>query len=449
MPRMKKTAKMTARVVDPYVANLLEKISEGKRVLNPKKGEKIFSQGERADAIFFLQSGKVKITVLSQAGKEAVIAVLGPRSFLGEGALVGQPLRISTATALAPSSIFRIERHSMLRALHEQVELSEKFIAALLVRNIDLEEDLCDQLFNHSEKRLARVLLKLARLREHARIYHLAVDLIGRTGYRISAESIVSYLDAYQHQAPLTIAELWVFPLMLRLVLLRRLQVLSESASLRQHQKEMADFWANRLLNAVRHGPKEFEGIIAELDRDGNELTPHFIARLGEQLHREESALAPIQKWIEAKTDSHLADIILRDHTEEANDLMFISTAIGSLRQLSELQYPEIVEAVSRMESILREDPSDTHARSDFATRDRCRRVVEECARQSKTPEWDVARLAVQLAQSSPKDTLAGCVAFYLLDEGLAELERHIRRRLPCRDAPDFGTVVTCISGVR
>jgi len=192
---MKKTAKMTARVVDPYVANLLEKISEGKRVLNPKKGEKIFSQGERADAIFFLQSGKVKITVLSQAGKEAVIAVLGPRSFIGEGALVGQPLRISTATALAPSSIFRIERHSMLRALHEQVELSEKFIAALLVRNIDLEEDLCDQLFNHSEKRLARVLLKLARLREHdavadARIpllsHETLAEMVGTTRSRIT-----------------------------------------------------------------------------------------------------------------------------------------------------------------------------------------------------------------------------------------------------------------------
>src|SRR5207253_5891576 len=120
-------------------------------------------QGDRADAIFFIQSGKVKITVVSAGGKEAVIAVIGAHSFLGEGALVGQPLRISTATVLAPSCLFRIEKLSMLRALHEQVELSEKFIAALLVRNIDLEEDLCDQLFNHSEKRLARVLLKLAR----------------------------------------------------------------------------------------------------------------------------------------------------------------------------------------------------------------------------------------------------------------------------------------------
>jgi len=165
--RMKKAVKVPTTLADPYVAHLLEKISEGKRVLNSQKGEKLFSQGDRADAIFFIQSGKVKISVVSAAGKEAVIAMLGPHDFLGEGALVGQSLRVSTATVLESSTLFRIEKRAMAQALYEQAELSEKFIAALLVRNIDLEEDLCDQLFNHSEKRLARVLLKLSRLREH------------------------------------------------------------------------------------------------------------------------------------------------------------------------------------------------------------------------------------------------------------------------------------------
>jgi len=115
--RMKKVAK-TSMLVDPYVTNLLKTISEGKRLLNAEKGEKIFSQGERADAIFFIQSGKVKMTVISAAGKEAVIAMLGPHNFLGEGALVGQSLRISTATVLEPSTIFRIEKLAMARALH-------------------------------------------------------------------------------------------------------------------------------------------------------------------------------------------------------------------------------------------------------------------------------------------------------------------------------------------
>jgi CRP-like cAMP-binding protein len=105
----------------------------------------------------------VKVTVVSTEGKEAVLAVIGPGGFLGEGCLVGQSLRISTATALQPATLFRIERRAMLRALHAQPLFAEKFTALLLARNIDMEEDLCDQLFNHSEKRLARVLLKLAR----------------------------------------------------------------------------------------------------------------------------------------------------------------------------------------------------------------------------------------------------------------------------------------------
>jgi cyclic beta-1,2-glucan synthetase len=266
------------------------------------------------------------------------------------------------------------------------------------------------------------------------RIYHIAADFICRTRDRVAPDSIISFLNGYQQQAPLTIAELWVFPLMLRLVLLQRLQALSEMVTLRQHQKEVADFWANRLLNAANRGPEQFDQTVAELDRDGTELTPHFIARLGELLHKEESALAPIQKWIETKTGFNLADIILREHAEEANELMFISTAIGSLRQLSELQYPKIVETVSRMEAILAEDPSGIHARSDFATRDRCRRVVEACARQSKTSEWNVARMALELAQRAGPGRREGCVAFYLLDEGLAELEKRVGRRLRGRE---------------
>ncbi len=148
--------------VDPYLQNLLKNIEDGKTVLKFSKNGTVFSQGEAADSIYFVQTGKVKITVVSAAGKEAVLSMLGPRSSIGEGCLVGQTLRIGTATAIQPSTLFRIERRTMLRALHAQPELSEKFTASLLSRNIDLEEDLCDQLFNHSEKRLARVLLKLA-----------------------------------------------------------------------------------------------------------------------------------------------------------------------------------------------------------------------------------------------------------------------------------------------
>jgi CRP/FNR family cyclic AMP-dependent transcriptional regulator len=149
--------------VDPYVTDMLDKITDGKTRIEYVKLEKVFSQGDDEQAIYFIETGKVKLTVVSAAGKEAVLAVLGPRNFFGEGCLVGQALRMSTVKALQRSTIFRIEKSAMLRALLAQPALSERFVALLLSRNIDLEEDLCDHLFNHSEKRLARVLLKLAR----------------------------------------------------------------------------------------------------------------------------------------------------------------------------------------------------------------------------------------------------------------------------------------------
>jgi CRP/FNR family cyclic AMP-dependent transcriptional regulator len=187
--------KVLPPIKDAYVTNLLERISDGKRILNVGMGETIFAQGDLADAVFFVESGKVKISVVSAGGKEAVLVMLGPRNFLGEGSLVGQSLRTSTATTLEPSIVFRVEKGAMIRALQEQPALSEKFMAALLTRNIDLEEDLCDQLFNHSEKRLARVLLKLSRLRQHdvvpdAKIPDLShetlAEMVGTTRSRVT-----------------------------------------------------------------------------------------------------------------------------------------------------------------------------------------------------------------------------------------------------------------------
>jgi CRP/FNR family transcriptional regulator, cyclic AMP receptor protein len=180
---------------DPYFTNLLKNIGDGKTLLQLQKDSTVYSQGDAAEAIYFIQDGKVKITVVSAAGKEAVLAMLGPRSSLGEGCLVGQTVRMGTATTIQPSTLFRIERRAMLRALHAQPELSEKFTASLLSRNIDLEEDLCDQLFNHSEKRLARVLLKLARFGQHEtmpeakmpRVSHETLaEMVGTTRSRVT-----------------------------------------------------------------------------------------------------------------------------------------------------------------------------------------------------------------------------------------------------------------------
>ncbi len=141
----------------------LATIGEGRKILTFAKKQMIFSQGDQADAIFYVQKGKVRLTVVSKTGKEATIAIVDEGNFFGEGSLAGQLLRMGSATAMTDCEILRVEKKTMINALHREPALSEMFVAYLLARNIRYEEDLADQLFNSSEKRLARVLLLLAR----------------------------------------------------------------------------------------------------------------------------------------------------------------------------------------------------------------------------------------------------------------------------------------------
>ena len=147
---------------DPKVFLGLAKVGEGRTTGSYEKNETVFAQGDPANAIFYLQKGRVKLTVVSHQGKEAVVAILGPGDFFGEGCLARQSLRMSTATAMDESSIMKVEKARMIRVLHDEPAFSEVFVAHLLARSIRVEEDLIDQLFNSSEKRLARVLLLLA-----------------------------------------------------------------------------------------------------------------------------------------------------------------------------------------------------------------------------------------------------------------------------------------------
>jgi len=142
--------------------SFLAKEGEGKTLGHYQKDEPIFAQGDLADAIFYIHSGRVKLTVNSDKGKEAVIAMLEPGNYFGEGCLAGQKVRMSTVTALSECSILRLAKGLVVRLLQEEPAFSETFVSFLLSRNIRIEEDLVDQLFNSSEKRLARVLLLLA-----------------------------------------------------------------------------------------------------------------------------------------------------------------------------------------------------------------------------------------------------------------------------------------------
>jgi CRP/FNR family cyclic AMP-dependent transcriptional regulator len=172
----------------------LEGVNGGKTVGDYQKDQHVFIQNDPADAVFYIKQGKVKLTVVSEQGKEAVVALLGPADFCGEGCLAGQTVRMATAVAMTDSKIVRIEKGAMVQALHDRIEFSEKFMAHLLARNVRVEEDLVDQLFNSSEKRLARILLLLANFGKEGRpepvlaniSQETLAEMIGTTRSRVS-----------------------------------------------------------------------------------------------------------------------------------------------------------------------------------------------------------------------------------------------------------------------
>jgi CRP/FNR family transcriptional regulator, cyclic AMP receptor protein len=172
----------------------LAKVGEGKTITKYQKDQIVFSQGDIADAVFYVQKGKLKLTVISEQGKEAVIAILGPGHFFGEGCLNGHALRVATTMAMDDCVITRIAKASMIAALHGEPEFSELFISYLLARNSRIEEDLVDQLFNSSEKRLARLLLLLANFGKETRpdpivgkiSQETLAEMIGTTRARVS-----------------------------------------------------------------------------------------------------------------------------------------------------------------------------------------------------------------------------------------------------------------------
>ena len=172
----------------------LTKAGGGKTISKYQIDQPVFTQGEPADSVFYIQSGKVKVTVVSEQGKEAVVAILGPNEFCGEGCLAGQLRRMGTATAMMESEIMRLAKRAMIRVLHEEPAFSEMFVSYLLARTIRVEEDLVDQLFNSSEKRLARALLLLANFGKEGRpepiiakiSQQTLAEMIGTTRPRVS-----------------------------------------------------------------------------------------------------------------------------------------------------------------------------------------------------------------------------------------------------------------------
>ena len=186
---------MDSKVEPPFDPKAFLAIANGGRSISKYQANQIiFSQGEPADSVFYIQSGKVKVTVISAQGKEAVVALLGPDEFFGEGCLAGRPRRVATATAMTECRIMRLEKKAIIRVLQDEPAFSKMFVSHLLARTIRVEEDLVDQLFNSSEKRLARALLLLANFGKEGKpepiipkvTQETLAEMIGTTRSRVS-----------------------------------------------------------------------------------------------------------------------------------------------------------------------------------------------------------------------------------------------------------------------
>jgi cyclic beta-1,2-glucan synthetase len=269
------------------------------------------------------------------------------------------------------------------------------------------------------------------------RIFGLADELVSHTGLRLDRENILAFAGAYQSFHTLTIGELWAYPQMLRIALIESIEDLAASALTELREREIADFWANRLITVSRRDPSQLFAIMAELTQAQPAPSPYFAMQLVDNLYDEEGALVPVQSWLERTFHKPLADLNAREQNRQMRDQISIANAFTSLRQLSLLDWRRIFEDLSAVERMLRLDPAGVYSRMDFDTRDRYRRTIEELARGSGAAEDQVAKavldLAIQAADRGAKDERWVHVGTYLIGEGRGGLARLVHSRETAR----------------
>lgn len=268
------------------------------------------------------------------------------------------------------------------------------------------------------------------------RIYRLAVELIAHSDGHLDRHIIGDFLEAYQSVAPLRISELWALPLMLRIALIDRLRHLAEQVDRRMREREHAEFWADRLLTVARRDQNRLFLFLADLAQAQLEPSAHFTSQLTRQLYDEDTALVPVQSWLERKLGTTLGEVVLGEQAAQAAANASIGNVVTSLRQLTLVDWREIFQEQSLVDRTLCEEPEGIYHHMDFETRDRYRKAVEELARASGDEESAVAQAAVQFAREGARDTQGDeryrHVGHYLIGTGRQALVE----RLGCREIP-------------
>lgn len=259
-------------------------------------------------------------------------------------------------------------------------------------------------------------------------IYPLASRIIAASDGRLTAENITLFLNAYQENKPLTMGELWAFPLILKIRLIECLVNLTDRILGRVKENQSADFWANRILNASRIDPEKLYTILSALSKEKPYPTAYFADQLMVQLTDTEANNSLLMGWLQRKVGDNLHDIIQVEQSKQTLEQTSIANVISSLRRLEQMNWREIFDDVSLVEKTLCKDPAHKYAEMDFATKDKYRHTVEKLARQSKMAEEKVAASTVSLAelQSTP---FARHVGYFLLDKGKEILEADINYR--------------------
>src|SRR2546421_840540 len=262
------------------------------------------------------------------------------------------------------------------------------------------------------------------------RVYQVAAEMVAETDGALEPDIIRRFLAAFQAITPLDIGELWALPLMLRLQLLECLRTLAIQVDQQQRESEEADFWANRLITAVRHSSPRLLKIMEELVERYPDPTPHFASELVAHLYDDEGALPVVSGWLERSVRSPLLEVMQQEHRHQAVQQTALTNAINSCRRLAQIQWRELFQSASWAESELAADPAGVYARQDFETRDRCRSAVEEIARWSNCSEQKTIDHALALANAA-QDEVARHVGYYLIDAGRPVLEQATGARVP------------------
>lgn len=334
----------------------------------------------------------------------------------------------------SPSLLKRIQKSNhMLHFLRrdiadaEYIEQTVPTAAEWLLDNMYVLEGSIEDVKLNLPKKYYKKLPKIlvGPLKGFPRIYALAIELIKNTAGRLNLENITNFLNSYQTDHPLTIGELWAFPLMLRFRLIEWVEFLAIRVDNRMREGELASFWGNRLLYAMRHEPSRVEVLLSDLASEKICFSGHFAGELLDHLFDEESILPMIRKWLEGHFALPLADVLHRDHVDETSEQVAFSNSIRSLIILSQLSWQDIFESVSPVDAILRKDPTGTYSMMNFTTRNSYREIIEEIATRTHLAEVEVAKKTLDLSLKGVRE-FDKHIGYYLVDVGRGALERQV-----------------------